>query len=90
MNKTINKVIEKIGKFYDHPLMKRAKPYLMLMIGMSIGTALTNRRYDGILSDCQINVWDAWENDLKTEEFFDIISKENRIAPKCPTQIFIN
>lgn len=90
MNKTMNKVIEKIVDLYDHPFVKGARPWLLMWIGMGIGTVLTNYVYDQILSDCQINVWDCWEKDLKTKDFFNIISKENRIASSCPTQIFIN
>lgn len=87
----MNKNNERKTKKVNWVLVRNiAIPIATLTAGIIAGGYLKDIHYKKILDECEINAFDCWEMGLKTNEFFELLSPEMRIAEKCPTQIFIN
>lgn len=71
-------------------IVKKAYPAIIFALGIGVGVAIVNAKYNKILSGCEVNAWDCWEDGITAKEFFELLTPEMRVAPKCPTQICIN
>lgn len=77
-------------RFNWKTISKCVIPVATLGIGIVVGGVLKDTKYNKILSECEVFAWDCFEKDIKVNEFFKLLTKEFRIAEKCPTQISIN
>ena len=71
-------------------IVKKASPAIIFALGIGVGVAIVNAKYNKILSGCEVYAWDCWEDGITAKEFFELLTPEMRVVPKCPTQICID
>lgn len=86
-NKTIRERLEELKRSY---YFQGACVGVTLIAGIAIGSKLKELKFDHILSNCEVFIWDCFEKDIKSEEFFKCLTPEMRVFAQVPTQVFIN